>query len=87
MSLGKRHWELGSIPTAPTVTPDDSVALTLLGVQKGVEKQGILFPSCSQVVRSLRLGQLDSGARIATIVLSRSASHWLACKAACKVAG
>jgi len=50
MSLGKRHWELGSIPTAPTVTPDDSVALTLLGVQKGVEKQGILFPSCSQVV-------------------------------------
>jgi len=83
MSLGKRHWELGSIPTAPTVTPDDSVALTLLGVQKGVEKQGIW----SQVVRSLRLGQFDSGARIATIVLSRSASHWLACKAACKVAG
>ena len=38
---------VGSIPTAPTITPDDSVALTLLGVQKGVEKQGILFPSCS----------------------------------------
>ena len=41
-------WVVGSIPTAPTITPDDSVALTLLGVQNRGRKQGILFPSCSQ---------------------------------------
>jgi len=36
----------GSIPTAPTITPDDSVALTLLGAQKGSKNR--VF--CSQVV-------------------------------------
>jgi hypothetical protein len=39
----------GSIPTAPTITPDDSVALTLLGRVKRRRKSGILFPSCSQL--------------------------------------
>jgi hypothetical protein len=39
---------VGSIPTAPTITPDDSVALALLGVEKRGRKQGVLFPSCSQ---------------------------------------
>jgi hypothetical protein len=41
--------EVGSIPTAPTITPDDSVALTLLGRVKRGRKSGILFPSCSQL--------------------------------------
>ena len=41
---------VGSIPTAPTITPDDSVTLTLLGRVKRRRKSGILFPSCSQVV-------------------------------------
>ena len=49
MSLGKRAQVVGSIPTAPTITPDDSVALTLLGVQNRGRKQGILFPCCSQL--------------------------------------
>ena len=51
MSLGKKALskDVGSIPTAPTITPDDSVALTLLGRVKRGRKSGILFPSCSQI--------------------------------------
>ena len=47
---------LFSIPTAPTITPDDSVALTLLGRVSGVEKA----VSCSQlnlISTRLRLGR------------------------------
>ena len=40
--------DVGSIPTAPTITPDDSVALTLLGrVKRGKKKRYFvpkLFP-------------------------------------------
>ena len=50
---------LGSIPTAPTITPDDSVALTLLGRVKRGRKSCILFPSCSQLnLISTRLRRL-----------------------------
>jgi hypothetical protein len=52
---------LFSIPTAPTITPDDSVALTLLGRVKRGRKSGILFPSCSQlnlISTRLRLGRM-----------------------------
>jgi hypothetical protein len=31
LELVRRDTFVGSIPTAPTITPDDSVALTLLG--------------------------------------------------------
>ena len=42
---------VGSIPTAPTKNPDDSVALALLNVPNRTIKWGVLVPSWSQLNR------------------------------------
>ena len=39
----------GSIPTAPTKNPDDSIALALLNLPNKTIKQGVLVPRWSQL--------------------------------------